>query len=385
MLKQGIDALDFSVLRGKRVALIANHTSVDKNGVSTLQLLLNNGVDVTALFSLEHGYFPVAQDMEPVGEENTLFSVSVYSLYGEDESSLNPDSGLFDLFDTVVYDVQDVGSRYYTYVQSLTIFMDHLEKKPKELIVLDRVNPIGGKQVEGAFIEEPYYSFVGRFPLLHRHGLTSAEIALYFYDTNGYTFPFQIVRAEGWERDSYFDNYDYPWIPTSPNMPTLDTAIVYPGGCLVEGTNLSEGRGTTAPFLLTGASGVDPFDLKNRLDKLELEGVVFTPMEFRPMFQKEKMNRCGGIYLSISDRRKFKPFRCYLAILNTFMQVCGIKDFFRKKAYEFVEDVPAIELLLGEKQLIDMFYRLAPIDEVDDYLSEREDKWRTISEPFHLY
>ena len=183
--------------------------------------------------------------------------------------------------------------------------------------------------------------------MLHRHALTSGEVADYYYKTSNYSFPLYIEKAKGWERDSYFDEYDYPWIPTSPNMPTISTAVIYPGACLLEGTNLSEGRGTTFPFLSLGTPNVDSFKLKDLLDKEKCDGLTLIPLEFRPMFQKEEMQTCGGIYIYINDRYTLQPFRAFIKIINLMRKVSLKDNFFRTKAYEFVDNIPAIELLLG--------------------------------------
>ncbi len=372
-LLHGFNVIDVSLLQNKRVALISNHTAVDKRGNSTLKLLLEKNVNVTLLFSLEHGFFPVAQDMESVAEKETIENIPVCSLYGDSFSSLSPDASVFSKFDVVLYDVQDVGSRYYTYVQSLTIFMDVLQKKGKvPLFIADRINPIDGITVEGAWSEDAYHSFVGRFPMLHRHGMTTAELADYYYRLNSYTFPIHYFKIEGWDRNTYFDDHDYPWLPLSPNMPTLDAAVAYPGGCLVEGTNISEGRGTTTPFLLKGFKGLNSFRLKEKCDELNIDGAVFMPLDFRPMFQKCSMEHCGGIYMHINDRKLFKPVRAYIKILNLFREFIKDEEFFRKKAYEFVTNIPAIELLLANEKLIELFYKKAPFDEIDSFLSENE-------------
>ncbi|HQO93012.1 MAG TPA: DUF1343 domain-containing protein, partial [bacterium] len=341
-LFQGVDSFDTGSIKGRKTALIVNHTSVDLTGRSTVERFVQDKVNVTAVFSLEHGYFPVAQDMESVGKENRVKGVPVFSLYGDSVETLSPDRALFDLFDTVVYDVQDIGSRYYTYIASLAMFMDALSGTQKELVILDRINPIGGS-VEGSLLDDSKYrSFVGYFPLLHRHGLTTAEAALYYYKLKKYDFPLKIVKVSGWARDSFMDEYDYPWMPTSPNMPTVDAAVLYPGGCLLEGTELSEGRGTTFPFSVAGFPGIDPFMIKKELDKLKIEGLTFIPLEFRPMFQKHAMKRCGGVYISLTDRSVVKPLRAYISIIQTFRKMIGESGFFRTKPYEFIEDIPAI-------------------------------------------
>ncbi len=384
-LLQGIDLFDFNKVKGQKVALIANHTSIDRLGRSVLSIFQEKGVEITAVFSLEHGFFPVAQDMESVGAENKVLGIPVYSLYGDNEGSLRPDLKHFDEFDVVIYDIQDVGSRYYTYLASLAMFMDALEGSGKKLIILDRINPIGGK-IEGSMLQvQKYQSFVGYFPLMHRHGLTSAEFAGYYHKTKGYSFELEIIKVQGWERDSYFDEYDYPWIPTSPNMPTVDAAILYSGGCLIEGTELSEGRGTTFPFQVVGIDSVDPFTLKKKLDELNIEGISFEPLEFRPMFQKCATKRCGGVYISLTDREKVKPLRAYIQIMQTFRKILSDEGFFRTKAYEFIEDIPAMELLLGDEKLIDMFYDFADFREIDSYLTECENKAREFFKEFLIY
>ena len=384
-LLHGIDLFDVGRIKNSRVALIANHTSIDKSGQSILSKFLNEKIDVTAIFSLEHGFFPVAQDMESVGKENKILSIPVYSLYGDNEGSLRPDRSHFDEFDVVIYDIQDVGSRYYTYLASLAMFMDLLEKNNKKLIVLDRINPIGGK-VEGSMLQvQKYQSFVGYFPLMHRHGLTSAEFAGYYYKSRKFTFEMETVKVQGWDRNSYFDEYDYPWIPTSPNMPTVEAAIIYPGGCLIEGTELSEGRGTTFPFQVIGAENVDSFKMKSKLDCLNIEGIKFMPLEFRPMFQKCAMKRCGGVYITLTDREKVKPLRAYIQIMQTFRKERENSNFFRTKAYEFVEDIAAIELLLGDDKLINLFYNFADFREIDSYLTECEKDAEEFFQEFLFY
>jgi len=371
-LFQGIDNFDPVILKDRKVALIVNHTSIDKNGTSTIEKMLKTKANVTAVFSLEHGYYPVAQDMESVGSENKILNIPVFSLYGNSADTLSPDRSLFDLFDVVIYDIQDIGSRYYTYIASLAMFMDRLNETPKELIILDRINPIGGK-VEGSLLnDEKYKSFVGYFPLLHRHGLTTAEAASYYYKLKKYDFPLKISKVTGWTRDSYLDEYDYPWIPTSPNMPTIDTAILYPGGCLLEGTELSEGRGTSFPFLTAGYPGIEPFRLKKELDSCDIEGIAFIPLEFRPMFQKHSMKRCGGVYISLTDRDKVRPLRAYISIIQVFRKMLGESGFFRAKPYEFIKDIPAIDLLLGNEILINMFRNFADDKEIDSYLKKCE-------------
>ena len=384
-LLQGVDSFDTVSLKGRKIALIVNHTSVDRKGSSTVEKFVHEKVNITAIFSLEHGYFPVAQDMESVGKENKVLDIPVFSLYGDSVETLSPDLSHFDMFDTVVYDVQDIGSRYYTYIASLAMFMDALSVTQKELIILDRINPIGGS-IEGSLLDDSKYrSFVGYFPLLHRHGLTTAEAAQYYYKLKNYDFPLKIVKVSGWTRGSYFDEYDYPWMPTSPNMPSVDTAVLYPGGCLLEGTELSEGRGTTFPFLTAGYPGLDPFAVKKEMDAKDIVGLTFIPLEFRPMFQKHSMKRCGGVYISLADRSKIRPLRAYISIIQVFRKMLGDSRFFREKPYEFIKDIPAIDLLLGDSVLIDMFRNFADAGEIDQYLKKCEKDADEMFDSFKIY
>lgn len=384
-LLQGIDRFDFSTLEGERVALLTNYTAIDRDGIPLVKKAVDAGINVTCVFSPEHGFFPVAQDMESVEKHNKIQGLPVYSLYGSSEASLRPDPALFDLFDIVIYDIQDIGSRYYTYLATLAFFMDELQKKQRRLIILDRVNPIGG-EVEGAMLDtENYRSFVGYIPLLHRHGMTSAEIACYYYRLKDFNFPIEIYKVLGLKRSLFYDDYDYPWVPTSPNMPTVDAAVLYPGGCLVEGTTLSEGRGTTMPFNLVGAPGIDPVRTKCELDELGLPGISFIPMEFRPMFQKHSAECCGGVYVALTDRRFVKPLRAFISILQYFRRVMGDDGFFRDKPYEFIDSIPAVDLLLGDRDLIEMFRKFADADEIDSYLAAHEEAAKKQFSDFRIY
>ncbi len=384
-LFQGIDLFDFNSLKSKKIALIANHTSINKEGESILSVLKKNNLNVSLIFSPEHGFFPVAQDMEAVEEKKYIQGVEIVSLYGENKDSLKPNQELFDRFDVVIYDIQDIGSRYYTYLATLFIFMEFLEKSDKKLIVLDRINPINGNVVEGCLLQEKYKSFVGYAKMPHRHGFTTGEAVNFFYKTQKMSFELEIIKIQGWERDSFFDDYDYPWIPTSPNMPTLETALIYPGACLVEGTNLSEGRGTTFPFFVVGADEINSFFLAKRLNNLNVDGVSFSPFEFRPMFQKFANKRVGGVFISIKNREEMKPLRLFLKILMTIRKEIKIDDFFRKKTYEFENDIPAIELLLGDENLIKMFYGNADFSEIDDYFLEAENNFLNYRKDFLFY
>lgn len=363
---------------------MVNHTTIDQSGKSIITKAIESGVKPALIYSLEHGFFPVAQDMEAVDEIPSLFNIPIISLYGTSVNTLEPPADTLSQFDTLIYDVQDIGSRYYTYLSSLMMMMPFLEKKQKELIILDRPNPIGGF-VEGARLQPKYRSFVGIADTLQRHGMTSAEVATYYYKKEGFTFPIAVEKLIGWERESYLDEYDYPWIPTSPNMPTIDTAVLYPGGCLVEGTTLSEGRGTTQPFHLIGAPEFDEFILADTLSKLEIPGLQFLPMQFRPAFQKHTNTVCGGLYLTVTNRAKLRPLRAFIALLIAMRSMMKSGTFLRTKPYEFIDDIPAIELLLGHETLIELFTRGASYREIDIFLSSEEKRYKNAIASSLLY
>jgi len=252
--------------------------------------------------------------------------------------------------DAVVYDIQDIGTRYYTYVWTLLHMMQACAARDVEVIVLDRPNPIGGVEVEGGFIREGYRSFVGRASLPNRHGLTAGEVARLVNDTEKVGCRLEVVTANGWRRDQYFDETGLPWVNPSPNMPQLDTALVYPGMCLIEGTELSEGRGTTRPFEVVGApfvSYAEAHQLATLLHKEDLPGIRFRPIVFTPTFQKHAGRRCGGVHLHVVDRRTFRPYLTGLAVLRAFRQLFPTNFRWRTREYEFVKDKPAIDLLAG--------------------------------------
>ncbi len=334
-------------LAGKRVGLIANPTTVDTHLRHAVDLLAAHPkVDLRVLFGPEHGLRGDAQDMIAVGAaRDARTGLPVYSLYGTDEGSLTPPPESLEGLDVVVFDIQDVGSRYYTYVWTMVLAMRACAAAGVGFVVLDRPNPIGGHLVEGGAIEPGYHSFVGLCSLPNRHGLTAGEIARWVMDTEKLDLALEIVTMHGWQRAMYFEDTGLPWILPSPNMPTRDTALVYPGMCLVEGTELSEGRGTTRPFELAGAPFIDSQALAEAL--ADLPGLVPRPVVFRPTFHKWAGQPCGGVQLHVTDREAFRPYLTGVAFLREIRMRWPEHFAWRTKAYEFVADIPAIDLLAG--------------------------------------
>ena len=342
---------DDRALRGRRVGLIANPTAVDFELRHAADLLAaRSGVTLTALFGPEHGVRGDAQDMIGVGAAvDARTRLPVHSLYGHDAASLAPTAAMLDDVDVLVYDVQDVGSRYYTFVWTMVLAMRACARAGKAFVVLDRPNPIGGALVEGGAIAPGHDSFVGLVSCPNRHGLTAGEIARWRAAEEQLDLELEVVGMTGWRRDMMFGDTGLPWVMPSPNMPTVDTALVYPGMCLVEGSELSEGRGTTRPFELAGAPELDGHALAEAL--AELPGARFRPVTFTPTFQKHAGQSCGGVQIHVTDARTFRPYLTGVAWLRAARGLLGDRFAWRTRAYEFVDTIPAIDLLTGSAQV----------------------------------
>ena len=346
----------FTALRGLRVGAICNPTSVDRTFAHLADLLAAaEGVHLGALFGPEHGIRGTAQDMIHVAGEarDPRTGVVVHSLYGPTFDSLAPTPAMLEGLDALVFDIQDVGARYYTYVYTMALCMRAAGRAGLRFFVLDRPNPIDGVHVEGNAVREPFRSFVGMYDLPARHGMTAGELAGLFNELHPpeERCDLQVIRCEGWDRRREWDATGLPWIPPSPNMPTVDTARVYPGMCLLEGTNLSEGRGTTRPFELWGAPFLDPDEVAARLREEDLPGVAFRPAWFEPTFQKHARQVCGGVMLHVTDRERFLPVRTGVACLRVARALGGDAFRWRTEEYEYRSDVPAIDLLAGNDEL----------------------------------
>jgi uncharacterized protein YbbC (DUF1343 family) len=344
------------LIRGRRVGLLCNPVSVDRQLRHAADLLnADPDWELVRLFGPEHGVRGAAQDMIAVGEgTDDRTGLPVVSLYGTESQSLRPTPQQLEGIDVLVCDLQDIGSRYYTYVWTVAHCLEAAAAAGIEVVVCDRPNPLGGMAVEGGTVHPGFESFVGHHPVANRHGMTLGElIGLYRQATQAaqVDVPLTVVPMRGWRRELLFDACDLPWIMPSPNMPTLDTALVYPGLCLVEGTELSEGRGTTRPFELVGATYIAPNALAEALDRLSLPGVSFRPAWFEPQFQKHAGSSCGGVQLHVTDRRTFRPYLTGVALIATVRRLYPDEFQWRTQAYEFVTDKPAFDLLTGNDVL----------------------------------
>jgi uncharacterized protein YbbC (DUF1343 family) len=368
------------VLEGKRVALLCNPTSVDRELRHAADLFAaEKRWQLAALFGPEHGVRGDAQDMIATdGGVDPRTRAPVYSLYGGDAESLAPRPEMLAGIDALVFDIQGVGSRYYTYIWTLILAMKQCARLGIEVVVLDRPNPLGGdeRDVEGPLVRSGFESFVGLYPVATRHGLTPAEEARYVNEHHDVGCKLTIVKMDGWRRRMHFEESGLPWVLPSPNMPTVDTAFVYPGMCLVEGTELSEGRGSTRPFEIAGAPYIDPWRLAEALEAEELPGAAFRPLVFRPTFHKFRGEPCGGVQIHVTDRRTFRPLRTGVAFLRQIRRLWPAEFKWRYRTYEFVQDKPAIDLLAGSPLLRQQIEAGTPTAEIAASWAQDEQSFR---------
>lgn len=341
-------------LRGARVGLLAHPASVDARLVHAARVLATLGVSPRRFFGPEHGYGGEAQDMVGVpGAVDAATGAPIVSLYGDAFEDLSPRPEHLASLDVLVVDLADVGSRYYTFVWTALLALRAAAKAGVHVVVLDRPNPLGGaaEQLEGRTIAPGFLSFVGLEPIAVRHSLTVGEIVAYFAERDGLPLgpdgALSVVPVAGWAREHLAFAWDRPFVMPSPNMPTAETALVYPGGCLLEGTNLSEGRGTTRPFELVGAPWIDGAALAASLANAGLPGFVARPITFRPMFQKHAAQICGGVSIHVTDRGIFRPYATYVALIGYAQAQDRARFRFRTERYEYVDHIPALDLLTG--------------------------------------
>jgi uncharacterized protein YbbC (DUF1343 family) len=339
-----------SWIRGRRLGLVAHQASVTRDLGHAAPLLADlRGVTLVRLFAPEHGLWGSAQDHAPVAPtRDPVTGLEVCSLYGDRRA---PTPAMLAGLDGLVVDLQDVGARYYTFVWTLALAMQACARAGVRVIVLDRPNPLGGARVEGNVPDRAFASFVGLYPLPARHGFTIGELARRFALEEGIACNLMVSPLRGWRREMLWEDTGLPWVPPSPNMPTPDTARVYPGGCLLEGTNLSEGRGTTRPFEWIGAPYLDPHRYAQGLETLALPGVRFRPARFTPTFHKWAGEVCGGVQVHVTDRRRFKPFLTGVAEIAIARRLAPGQFRWKEPPYEFERERRPIDILFGTDQI----------------------------------
>lgn len=354
MIATGLDRLlrDCRELAGRRFGLLAHGASLTADYVPAHLALAAAGAPPARLFGPEHGYYGVEQDMVPSASHPDAWTgVPIVSLYGVDASSLLPRPEAFAGLDLLLIDLQDIGSRYYTYAATAVWAAEAARAAGCEVWILDRPNPLGGEVVEGNLPRPGFASFVGAFRMPVRHGLTLGEIVRLEARRREWGREPRVIAVEGWRRRDRWPALGRTWVAPSPNMPSYRTALVYPGLCLLEATEFSEGRGTTRPFLLMGAPGLRPTALAEALAPLAQLGVRAVPTYFRPQFQKHRGEICGGVELVVVEPDKVQSYRLGIEVLIALKRVAPETFRWRAAPYEFVADQPAIDLLTGSDDL----------------------------------
>ena len=339
------------MLAGRRVGVVSNPASVDgafRHGAD--RIAAPPGATRAALVGPQHGFHADVQDnmVETAHARHPRLGVPIHSLYSD---TREPTAEMLDGLDVLVVDLQDVGTRVYTYIYTMANCLRAARRRGLPVVVCDRPNPIGGEAVEGPVLDPAFASFVGQFPIPLRHGLTIGELARLFNDRFGIGAELEVIPLEGWSRSMYHDDAGAPWVIPSPNLPTLDSAIVYPGMVLLEGTLLSEGRGTTRPFELAGAPGIHPERLAGILNALGLPGAHFRPATFEPTFQKHAGHPCGGCQVHVTDRRAFRSVLAGVAVIAACREALGDRFGWRDPPYEYEHDKMPIDILAGTPTL----------------------------------
>jgi uncharacterized protein YbbC (DUF1343 family) len=372
-------------LDGLRVGVVCNHASVDRGFLHIVdRMAAADDMTLAAIFGPQHGFRSDVQDnmIETPHLDDPSRRVPVYSLYSE---TREPTAEMLNGLDALVIDLQDIGARIYTYIYTMANCLKACGRHKLPVIVCDRPNPINGVDVEGETLKSGYESFVGLFPIPMRHGMTIAELARLFNDAFGLGATLEVAEMEGWQRGMYADAVDLPWVMPSPNMPTLETAVVYPGTVLFEGTMLSEGRGTTRPFELVGAPRIEAERFAAEMNALELPGTFFRPAVFEPTFQKHAKTQCGGCQIHVTDRATFKPVLTGAALIQMFRRFNSETFAWRQPPYEYEHQKLPIDILAGSSTLRQQIEAGVAPAEIAGGWTEDEAAFRKLRQPYLLY
>lgn len=373
------------LLRGARVALICNQASVDHDYHHAADLLFaKSDVNLTALFGPQHGIRGDVQDnmIETSHAVDRVTGLPIHSLYSE---TREPTAAMLENVDVLVFDMQDVGCRIYTFAYTMANCMRAAKQFGKKVIVCDRPNPITGLGVAGNLLEVEQASFVGQFPIPTRHGLTLGELAQLFNDHFGIGCDLEVVPMAGWAREHWQDDTDAPWVMPSPNIPTIDSATVFPGTVHFEGTQISEGRGTTRPFELIGAPYVEPEQYAEALNKLKLTGVFFRSCVFRPTFQKHGGVSCGGVQIHVTDRDQFEPVIAGVAMVKLAYDMYPDQFRWKEPPYEYVYDRNPFDVIAGTTKLRESFEKGDSLTSIETQWQEPLRKFMKVRERYLLY
>lgn len=374
-----------SQLKNLRVGLICNQASVNHSFRHSADLFFKSpNINLTALFGPQHGIRGNVQDnmVETPHDYDKITNLPIYSLYSE---TRQPTEGMFSTVDALVLDLQDVGCRVYTFIYTMANAMKSCAQFGKKMFVLDRPNPIGGLAVEGNLLELGHESFVGQYPIPMRHGLTVGELAALFNQEFGIGCELEIITMDNWERQDFFDETDAPWVMPSPNMPTVETAIVFPATVFFEGTQVSEGRGTTRPFEIVGAPYIDFNEYAEALASLNLPGVIFRSLNFLPTFQKHAGENCGGVFLHITDREQFEPVITGIGMIKTAMNLYADNFEWKNPPYEYVFDRNPFDVIAGTSKIRKMLEEKKELGDVKLSWQTDVEQFNQTREKYFLY
>jgi len=374
-----------AAIRGARVGLICNQASVDHSYRHAADLVHNHpDIQLRALFGPQHGIRGDVQDnmIETSHGMDRKTGLPVHSLYSE---TREPTDAMLQDVDVLVFDMQDVGCRIYTFVYTLANCMRAARRLGKRVLVCDRPNPINGASLAGNILEPEYASFVGQFPLPTRHGMTVGELARLFNEHFQIGCDLEVIPMKGWKRAFWHDDTDAPWVLPSPNMPTLDSATVFPGTVHFEGTQVSEGRGTTKPFELIGAPYIDPDAYADQLNGLGLSGVFFRSCAFQPTFQKHAGVTCGGVQIHVTDRDSFEPWFAGIAMTKLIHDMYRDEFRWKEPPYEYVYDKNPFDVISGTAKIREAFEKGTPLEEIEHETKASLEEFKELREAYLLY
>ena len=373
------------LLRNRKIGLICNQASVNHKFEHAADLFFEHPeINLTTLFGPQHGIRGDVQDnmIETSHTIDTKTGLPVYSLYSE---TREPTEDMLKEVDTLVFDLQDVGCRVYTFIYTMAYAMRACAKYGKKFIVLDRPNPINGNDIEGNLLEKGHESFVGLFPIPMRHGMTVGELALLFNTEFSINCDLEIISMNNWNRKLFYDETDCPWVIPSPNMPTVDTAVVFPGTVMLEGTKVSEGRGTTKPFEIVGAPYFDDEAYHQKLKSLNLPGIIFRPTNFLPTFQKHKNAGCAGVFLHITDRNAFQPVLTGVAVIKVAYDLFGNDFQWKDTPYEYEFDRNPFDVINGTTKIREFIEAGSDLGEIKHFLNKDVKHFADTREKYLLY
>jgi uncharacterized protein YbbC (DUF1343 family) len=371
--------------RGARLGLVCNQASVDHNYQHAADLLYQHPeLELRALFGPQHGIRGDVQDnmIETEHGIDRKTGLPVHSLYSE---TREPTEAMLRDIDVVIFDMQDVGCRIYTFVYTLANCMRAAKKWGKRVVVCDRPNPISGAVISGNVLEPEYASFVGQFPIPTRHGMTVAELARMFKDHFNIGGELEVLSMDGWRREYWHDETDAPWVMPSPNMPTLSSATVFPGTVHFEGTQLSEGRGTTRPFELIGAPYIDPDAYAANLNAIGCPGVFFRSCGFQPTFQKHAGVSCGGVQIHVKDRKSFEPVITGVAMVKLAYDMYPDQFRWKDPPYEYVYDQNPFDVISGTNKIREAIEQGSQLREIEASWNKGLAEFRTLREGYLMY